>query len=37
MAKDPEGSKAKAAKARAFVEKRQRETMAVVREAIGLS
>ena len=30
MAKDPEAAKAKAAKARAFVEQRQRETMAVL-------
>jgi polysaccharide pyruvyl transferase WcaK-like protein len=30
FAKDPEAAKAKAAKARAFVEKRQRETMAVL-------
>jgi hypothetical protein len=30
LAKDPEGSKAKAAKAREFVLKRQRETMAIV-------
>jgi polysaccharide pyruvyl transferase WcaK-like protein len=33
MAKDPAAAKAKAAKAREFVEKRQRETMAVVRTA----
>lgn len=32
MAKDPAAAKAKAAKARAFVEQRQRETMAVVRK-----
>jgi hypothetical protein len=33
MAKDPAAARAKAAKAREFVERRQRETMAVVREA----
>jgi polysaccharide pyruvyl transferase WcaK-like protein len=33
MAKDPAAARAKAAKAREFVEKRQRETMAVVRTA----
>jgi hypothetical protein len=33
MAKDPAAAKAKAAKAREFVEKRQRETMAVVKAA----
>jgi polysaccharide pyruvyl transferase WcaK-like protein len=32
MAKDPAAAKAKAAKARAFVEQRQRETMTVVRK-----
>ncbi len=36
MAKDPAGSKAKAAKARAFVEKRQRETMAQLRKELGV-
>lgn len=35
MAKDPAAAKAKAAKARAFVEKRQRETMAVVGRSLG--
>jgi len=35
MAKDPAGSKAKAEKARAFVEKRQRETMAVLKGELG--
>jgi hypothetical protein len=34
MAKDPAGSKAKAAKARAFVEKRQRETMAILKQSL---
>jgi polysaccharide pyruvyl transferase WcaK-like protein len=34
MAKDPAGSRAKAAKARAFVEQRQRETMAVLRKSL---
>ncbi len=37
IAKDPQAAKDKAAVARAFVEKRQRETMAVVRKAVGLS
>lgn len=35
IAKDPAAAKAKAAKAREFVEKRQRETMAVVKAAAG--
>jgi len=35
MAKDPAGSKAKAEKARAFVEKRQRETMSVLKMELG--
>jgi hypothetical protein len=35
MAKDPAGSKAKAEKARAFVEKRQRETMGVLKKELG--
>ncbi|MBX7208006.1 MAG: polysaccharide pyruvyl transferase family protein [Verrucomicrobiaceae bacterium] len=35
MAKDPAGAKAKAATARVFVEKRQRETMAAVARALG--
>jgi polysaccharide pyruvyl transferase WcaK-like protein len=34
MAKDPAAAKARAAKARAFVEQRQRETMAVVRQSL---
>jgi polysaccharide pyruvyl transferase WcaK-like protein len=34
IAKDPEAAKAKAAKAKAFVEQRQRETMAVVRKHV---
>ncbi len=34
MAKDPAAAKAKAAKARAFVEQRQRETMAIVKQAL---
>jgi len=34
MAKDPEAAKAKVAKARAFVEQRQRETMSVVRRSL---
>lgn len=37
MAKDPAAAKAKAAKARAFVQQRQRETMAVLRAALGLA
>lgn len=37
MAKDPVGSKAKAATARAFVEKRQRETMAQLRKELGVA
>ncbi len=37
MAKDPEAAKAKAAKAKAFVEKRQKETMGVLRERLGLA
>ncbi|MCB1229691.1 MAG: polysaccharide pyruvyl transferase family protein [Verrucomicrobiae bacterium] len=36
MAKVPEAANAKAAKARAFVEKRQRETMAVLRGELGM-
>lgn len=36
LAKNPEASKAKAAKAQAFVEKRQRETMAVLRGELGM-
>ena len=35
LAKDPAAAKAKAAKARAFVEQRQRETMAVVRKHLA--
>lgn len=35
MAKHPEAAKAKVAKARAFVEQRQRETMAVVRRSLA--
>jgi polysaccharide pyruvyl transferase WcaK-like protein len=35
MAKDPAAAKAKAAKARTFVEQRQRETMAVVGRSLG--
>lgn len=35
MAKDPEGSKARAAKALELVRQRQRETMGVVRQALG--
>lgn len=35
MAKDPAAAKAKAAKARAFVQQRQRETMAILRKAMG--
>ena len=35
IAKDPAAAKAKAAKARAFVEQRQRETMAVVGKSLG--
>ncbi|MDB6076253.1 MAG: Polysaccharide pyruvyl transferase, partial [Verrucomicrobiaceae bacterium] len=35
MAKDPAAARAKAAKARAFVEKRQRETMAVLKASLG--
>lgn len=35
MAKDPAAAKAQAAKAREFVEKRQRETMAVLTAALG--
>jgi len=34
MAKNPEAAKAKVAKARAFVEQRQRETMSVVRRSL---
>jgi hypothetical protein len=34
MAKDPAGAKAKAAKAREFVQKRQRETMEVVGQSL---
>jgi len=36
MAKDPGAAKAKAAKARAFVQQRQRETMAVLRKSLGI-
>jgi hypothetical protein len=36
MAKDPVAAKAKAAKARAFVQQRQRETMRVLGRALGL-
>jgi hypothetical protein len=36
MAKDPEGSKARAAKALELVRQRQRETMGVVRQALGV-
>jgi len=35
MAKDPAAAKEKAAKGRAFVERRQRETMAVVKREVG--
>lgn len=35
IAKDPSGAKEKAAKAKAFVEKRQRETMEVLRAELG--
>jgi hypothetical protein len=35
MAKNPEAAQAKVAKARAFVEQRQRETMAVVRRSLA--
>jgi len=35
MAKDPAGAKAKAEKARAFVEQRQRETMGVLKKELG--
>lgn len=37
MAKDPEAAKAKAAKARAFVERRQRETIAVLAKQVPRS
>jgi polysaccharide pyruvyl transferase WcaK-like protein len=37
IAKDPAAAKAKAAKARAFVEQRQRETMAVVMKQLSVS
>ena len=36
MAKDPAAAREKAAKARAFVEQRQKETMGVLRQAVGL-
>ncbi|MSU27728.1 MAG: polysaccharide pyruvyl transferase family protein, partial [Pedosphaera sp.] len=36
MAKDPAAAKAKAAKAREFVERRQRETMAVVKKHLSV-
>jgi polysaccharide pyruvyl transferase WcaK-like protein len=36
MAKDPSAARAKAAQARKFVEKRQQETMAMVRKTVGL-
>ncbi|MCC6354365.1 MAG: polysaccharide pyruvyl transferase family protein [Verrucomicrobiae bacterium] len=36
MARDPAGAKAKAARARDFVEKRQRETMGALRQALGV-
>ena len=36
FAKDPAGAKAKAAKARAFVQQRQRETMEVLRKCVGV-
>lgn len=36
MARDPAGAKAKAARAREFVEKRQRETMGALRQALGV-
>jgi len=35
MAKDPAAAKAKAAKARQFVEQRQRETMAVLEKSLN--
>jgi len=35
MAQDPTAAKAKAAKARTFVQQRQRETMAVLERALG--
>jgi hypothetical protein len=37
MAKDPAAAKTKAAAARAIVERRQRETMGVLRRTLGLS
>ncbi len=37
MAKDPAAARAKAAKAKAFVEQRQRETMGVLKKELGLS
>ncbi|MBS0210779.1 MAG: polysaccharide pyruvyl transferase family protein [Planctomycetes bacterium] len=37
MAQDKAAAKAKAAQAREFVERRQRETMAMVRQAVGLT
>lgn len=37
LAKDPEGAKAQAAAARAIVERRQKETMGVLRRTLGLS
>jgi hypothetical protein len=36
LAKDPAAAKAKAAKAREFVQQRQRATMAILRKAAGL-
>jgi hypothetical protein len=36
IAKDPAAAKAKAAKARQFVEQRQRETMAVLKEKLAV-
>jgi polysaccharide pyruvyl transferase WcaK-like protein len=36
FAKDPAAAKAKAAKAREFVQQRQRETMAVLQENLGI-
>ena len=35
MAKDPAANEAKAAKAKAFVERRQKETMAVLRQELA--
>jgi len=36
FAKDPAAAKSKAAKARAFVQQRQRETMEVLRKSLGV-